>query len=163
PGGAGGRARSFRAAGGQREVAGRRRVLPPAIGPARGEEGEARIPPADRGRMGVRLPGRGVLDGGVLLRFQAADRARQLRPPPAPVGASPPNALGFSDRQGNLWEWCNDWLADDYYAQSPRQAPTGPADGALRVLRGGSWFYIASSCRSAIRFGRAPEDTNDLI
>jgi uncharacterized protein (TIGR02996 family) len=82
---------------------------------------------------------------------------------PTPVGSYPPNAFGLYDMHGNLWEWCHDWLNDDYYAQSPRQDPPGPDHGTLRVLRGGSWFYIASSCRSAIRFCRAPEDTNDLI
>jgi formylglycine-generating enzyme required for sulfatase activity len=80
-----------------------------------------------------------------------------------PVGSYPANAWGLYDMHGNLWEWCADWFDEDYYAVSPRHDPPGPIDGGLRMLRGGSWFYIASSCRSAIRFGRAPEEANDLV
>jgi formylglycine-generating enzyme required for sulfatase activity len=53
-----------------------------------------------------------------------------------PGGVSP---YGVYDMTGNVWEWVADWFADNYYATSSRQNPTGPITGQSRVLRGGAW------------------------
>jgi formylglycine-generating enzyme required for sulfatase activity len=71
-----------------------------------------------------------------------------------PVGRKKPNAWGLHDMHGNVWEWCNDWFAE--YQSGAVVDPKGPSKGLDRVLRGGSWFGLASSCRSAYRYGLDP-------
>jgi len=73
-----------------------------------------------------------------------------------PVGQKAANPWGFHDLCGNVWEWCWDWYAEDYYASSPREDPRGPADASCRVGRGGSWISGAAHCRSACRIRGCP-------
>jgi serine/threonine-protein kinase len=80
----------------------------------------------------------------------------------APVGSFPEGVswMNAYDLSGNVWEWVADWYAEDYYAQSPQENPTGPGSGFYRVLRGGSWYYYVRYVRGANRLWNGPTSTN---
>jgi hypothetical protein len=52
---------------------------------------------------------------------------------------------------GNVWQWCQDWHGDQYYADSPPENPAGPKSGDSRLCRGGAWNAAPEECRSAAR------------
>lgn len=74
-----------------------------------------------------------------------------------PVGQKGANAWGLHDMHGNVWEWVQDWYGENYYSQGRSTDPQGPSSGDFRVLRGGSWFNFAVSCRTAIRYCYSPD------
>ena len=61
---------------------------------------------------------------------------------PHAVGQKTPNAWGFQDMLGNIWEWCQDWFVAN----------------SCRSVRGGSYFNSARFCRSAQRWGWIPNN-----
>ncbi|MBM4038363.1 MAG: hypothetical protein FJ290_07605 [Planctomycetes bacterium] len=64
-----------------------------------------------------------------------------------------PNAWGLYDMHGNVAEWCEDVYHDSYDGAPSDGTPwlTEGGLGRLRVLRGGSWYSSAWSCRSSSR------------
>lgn len=57
---------------------------------------------------------------------------------PQAVGQKTPNAWGFHDMLGNIWEWCQDW----FWVANP-----------ARSVRGGSYYNSPRCCRAAERGG----------
>ncbi len=70
------------------------------------------------------------------------------------------NELGIYDMSGNAWEWCSDWRGSLYYGSSPSSNPQGPSYGTGRVIRGGSLYSDASSCRVANRSAFNPDGSS---
>ncbi len=72
-----------------------------------------------------------------------------------PVGQLQPNAWGFFDMHGNVWEWCQDTYISDVYAtlqtQTPSVNPIYGSSGSMRVIRGGSWYNFPARVRSSAR------------
>src|SRR5207247_1789237 len=77
-------------------------------------------------------------------------------PETSPVGAFPLGAspFGIEDMAGNVWEWCLDFYAA--YHGAPKANPRGPATGARRVYRGGSWKSRFNSLRTTVRGSNRP-------
>jgi formylglycine-generating enzyme required for sulfatase activity len=75
-------------------------------------------------------------------------------------GASPYGALNLA---GNVYEWCEDTYAKDFYRNSPTRNPVNRAEGDYRVLRGGAYVLEVEDLRSAYRYRLRPEDRTPYI
>lgn len=64
-------------------------------------------------------------------------------------GRSP---YGLYDMTGNVAEWVADTYEEGYYKKSPYRDPTGPNEGQLKVIRGGSWRETAHNAGLSKRF-----------
>jgi formylglycine-generating enzyme required for sulfatase activity len=73
------------------------------------------------------------------------------------VGRGTPNAYGLMDVGTIVHEWCVDWYAADAYARSATTDPAGPAEGARRASRGGSWRHRVRFSPPSARSSLPPE------
>lgn len=92
---------------------------------------------------------------------------------PGPVGFfGMVNRWGLSEMHGQHLDWCGDqwhpnpvgagWPKDGmvWDGDDPALARIGSLQKHWRVLRGGSWFFFPSNCRSALRFSGLPDDVD---
>lgn len=70
---------------------------------------------------------------------------------PHPVGQKEANELGLYDMSGNVWEWCNDWVDENYYGKSIGYDLNGTARRPERVIRGGCFGSEPATTRLAYR------------
>lgn len=78
----------------------------------------------------------------------------------APAKSFAPNAWGFYNMSGNVWEWCHDWFSATH---SPlHDNPQGPSGGTHKIIKGGSYLCHASYCnryRVAARTANTPDSS----
>ncbi|WP_020577800.1 formylglycine-generating enzyme family protein [Actinopolymorpha alba] len=94
-------------------------------------------------RAGTTGPRYGPLDEIAWYRGNSDERIHE-------VGGKRPNAWGFHDMLGNVWDWCWDFYDTEVY-------------GTYRVLRGGGWFDEHWSCRASVRRRSHPTFRTDDV
>jgi formylglycine-generating enzyme required for sulfatase activity len=84
---------------------------------------------------------------------------------PHPCGVKKPNAWGFYDLSGNVWEWCLDWYDPNYYGQIAGPVVNDPVNltpTAGRARRGGSWNIATNVCVANRDRGLTGDKSGDL-
>jgi formylglycine-generating enzyme required for sulfatase activity len=109
------------------------------------------------GRSGERYPWGDRFDQN-MANF-LSDPAQRPRHGTTPCRQFPPNDYGLFDAAGNVWEWVQDWYAPDAYTVELRTNPAGPADGKLRLVRGGGWLAADIRMLRCSHRHKVPPDT----
>ncbi len=141
--------------------------------------GETVTPPLDG--TGYRLPTEAEWEyagrGGTTTKYWIGDKEEDLLRAgwntnaglhTHPVGELIGNPFGLYDVHGNVSEWVQDtWEAAYYrrFQEKPAVDPAGPDSTVARMggLRGGSWSYYASVCRTSNRHALISEAGDALV
>ena len=82
-----------------------------------------------------------------------------------PVDAFEPNGYDLYNTSGNVWEWCDDPFDQAWQGGGAQVSPAG-AEGASKVIRGGSYLCHASYCNryrvAARSFNTIPSSTGNM-
>ena len=81
----------------------------------------------------------------------------------APVGSFAPNQFGLYDMVGNVWEWVEDCVNEDYSHAPVDGSAWMTGDCGHHRLRGGSWASFVDEIRSANRARSATSDRISII
>ncbi|MEX3006853.1 formylglycine-generating enzyme family protein [Hoeflea sp. TYP-13] len=90
-------------------------------------------------------------------------RKRKIRQTTVPVVDFEPNPFGLYQMHGNVDEWCEDYLNNDYTGAPGDGSAWTQGECKLRVKRGGSWLFHANYARSAARGGIVPHHRSHNI
>lgn len=123
------------------------------------------------GRNGFRLPTEAewfyAARGGIETRYAGGDDLEEVSgwkndqtKAPQPQSGKP-NAFGIYDMSGMCFSWCFDKLG--LFTMNRECNPSGPADGELRVCRGGAWNRNMWYSRLNFRCGMDPLRSFDNV
>ena len=127
-----------------------------------GEGNRFRLPTEAEWEYACRAGTTTAYDTGPVLTHTQANFAKSPERAPGgdgqtmAVGSCPPNAWGFHDMHGNVWEWTEDAYCS--YSNAPGTGPVATCRSPLKVIRGGSWYFGADSARCALRYTHRPQD-----